>query len=185
MRLKCKNRWHIFDKNKLRSRNRHKYTKYEFCYSSMMVMCITQNFSNIWISIANIIQINTKVEQHWGWVEKRVAYKKACISTSMLIITLCFTQKSTIWFQKLKLPNKTGTIKYGIAVSFLLHKKEHFKNIRVGDLFLIRFPFLLLWWCCVHQESLHSKTFLALYWRIISNLRSVVEQQALELDEIF
>ena len=36
----------------------------------MMVICIKQHLSNIWSSI------HEKVKQHWGWVEKNVAYKK-------------------------------------------------------------------------------------------------------------
>ena len=40
----------------------------------MMVICIKQHLSNIWSSIYE------KVKQHWGRVEKSVAYKKkACI----------------------------------------------------------------------------------------------------------
>ena len=39
----------------------------------MMVICIKQGLSHIWSSI------HEKVRQHWGWVEKIVAYKKkAC-----------------------------------------------------------------------------------------------------------
>ena len=37
-----------------------------------MVICIKQHLSNIWRSIQE------KVKQHWGWVEKSVAYKKTC-----------------------------------------------------------------------------------------------------------
>ena len=36
----------------------------------MMLICIKQHLSNIWTSI------HEKVKQHWGWVEKSVAYKK-------------------------------------------------------------------------------------------------------------
>ena len=36
-----------------------------------MVICIKQHLSNIWSSI------HEKVKQHWGWVEKSVAYKKS------------------------------------------------------------------------------------------------------------
>ena len=38
------------------------------------VICIKQHLINIWSSI------HEKVKQHWGWVEKSVACKKACIS---------------------------------------------------------------------------------------------------------
>ena len=43
------------------------------CISMMMLIRIKQHLSNIWSSI------HEKVKQHWGWVEKSVAYKKACI----------------------------------------------------------------------------------------------------------
>ena len=36
----------------------------------MMLMCIKQHLSNIWSSIYG------EVKQHWGWVEKSVAFKK-------------------------------------------------------------------------------------------------------------
>ena len=36
----------------------------------MMVTCIKQHLSDIWSSI------HEKVKQHWGWVEKSVAYEK-------------------------------------------------------------------------------------------------------------
>ena len=51
-------------------RHGHKYTKYKICLSKIMVTCIKQHLSNIWSSI------HEKVKQHWGWVEKSVAYKK-------------------------------------------------------------------------------------------------------------
>ena len=35
-----------------------------------MIICPKQRLSNIWSSILE------KVWQHWGWVEKNVAYKK-------------------------------------------------------------------------------------------------------------
>ena len=50
-----------------------KYTKYKICLSIMVFKCIKQHLSNIRSSI------HEKVKQHWGWVEKSVAYlKKAC-----------------------------------------------------------------------------------------------------------
>ena len=39
----------------------------------MMLWCIKQHLSNIWSSI------HENAKQHWGWVEKNVAYKKMCI----------------------------------------------------------------------------------------------------------
>ena len=56
-------------KNKPRPRHRHNHTEYKTCLSIMMVICIKQHLRNIWSSI------HEKVKQHWGWVEKSVAYK--------------------------------------------------------------------------------------------------------------
>ena len=41
----------------------------------MMVICIKQHLRNIWSSV------HEKINQHWGWVEKKCALimKKACI----------------------------------------------------------------------------------------------------------
>ena len=41
------------------------------CLSIVMVICIKQHLSDIWSSNYE------KVKQHWGWAEKRVAYKKS------------------------------------------------------------------------------------------------------------
>ena len=38
---------------------------------TMMLTCNKQHLSNIWGSI------HEKVNHHWGWVEKSVAYKKS------------------------------------------------------------------------------------------------------------
>ena len=70
MRLRVKNRSHRYDINRLRTRHGHKYTKYKMCLSVVMVICINQHLSNIWSSIY------VKVKQHWGWIEKSVAYIK-------------------------------------------------------------------------------------------------------------
>ena len=40
--------------------------------SIMMIVCTKQNLGNIWSTN------HEKGKQHWGWVEKSVAYKKAC-----------------------------------------------------------------------------------------------------------
>ena len=69
-----KNISHRYDINRPRPRHGHKYTKYKMCLTIMMVMCIKQHLSNIWSSI------NEKVKQHWGWVEKSVAYKKSVLT---------------------------------------------------------------------------------------------------------
>ena len=43
------------------------------------VICIKQHLSNTWSSV------HQEVKQHWGWVEKSVAYKKSvyCVSESV------------------------------------------------------------------------------------------------------
>ena len=69
MKMKMKKRSHKCDINRPRSRHRHKYSKYKKCLIMIMLTCI--HLSNIWSSI------HEKVKQHWGWVEKSVAYKKA------------------------------------------------------------------------------------------------------------
>ena len=78
MKLKMKNRWHRYDINKPRPRHEHKYVSkykmYKMYLSIMMALCIKLHLSNIWSWICE------KVEQHWGWVEKKaLVIKKACI----------------------------------------------------------------------------------------------------------
>ena len=58
--------------NRPRCRHRYKYSKYVRRHSMMMLICIKQHLSNIWSSIYE------NVKEHWGWVEKNVAYKKTC-----------------------------------------------------------------------------------------------------------
>ena len=71
LKIKGKSRW--YDLIRDRPRHGHKHTKYKICLSIMMVICITQHLSNNWSSI------HGQIKQHWGWVEKSVAYKKkAC-----------------------------------------------------------------------------------------------------------
>ena len=65
MRLKMKNRLHIYDINRPRPKHGHIYTEYEMCLSKMMVLCVKLHLSNIWNSI------HEKVKQHWGWVGKK------------------------------------------------------------------------------------------------------------------
>ena len=74
MRLKMKNRSHRYDINRVRPRHGHKYTKYKTYISIMIVICIKQHLSNI------LSSIHEKAKQHWGWVEKSVAYKKSVYS---------------------------------------------------------------------------------------------------------
>ena len=71
IKMKKKNRLNKYNINRPRSRHGPKYGKYKKCLSMMRLICIKQHLSNIWISI------HEKVKQHWGWAEKRVAYKKS------------------------------------------------------------------------------------------------------------
>ena len=45
--MKTKNRLHRYDMNRPRPRPGHKYTKYKMCQSTIMVISIKQNLSNI------------------------------------------------------------------------------------------------------------------------------------------
>ena len=75
MKMKMKNRPHNgYDINRPKPRHGHKYSVYKNCFGMTMLVCIKQHLSNIWSSI------HEKVKQRWSWVEKRVAYKKSCIS---------------------------------------------------------------------------------------------------------
>ena len=56
--------------NRSRCRHGHKYSNHMKCLSMMMLICIKEHISNIWSSVYE------NVKQHWGWVEKSVAYKK-------------------------------------------------------------------------------------------------------------
>ena len=60
-----------------------------------MVMCIKQHLCNIWSSIYE------KVKQHWGWVEKSVPYKKACILSGQYVPA--FGLKTVIYEPKIYL----------------------------------------------------------------------------------
>ena len=72
-RLKSKGKSKRCDLIRARPRHGHKYTKYKMCLRIMMVICIKEHLSNNWSSI------HGQIKQHWGWVEKSVAYKKkAC-----------------------------------------------------------------------------------------------------------
>ena len=56
------------------------------CLSIMTAICTKQHLSNFWSSI------HEKVKQHWGWAEKSVAYKKACISSTVVIFLVTDSQ---------------------------------------------------------------------------------------------
>ena len=55
IKMKMKNISHRYYINRPRSRQGHKYSKYNKCLSMILFLCI---------------------KQRWGWVEKIVAYKK-------------------------------------------------------------------------------------------------------------
>ena len=57
--------------NDCMSRHGYKYIKYKKCVSEILPLCIKQHLSKVWSSI------HEEVKQHWGWVEKSVAYKKS------------------------------------------------------------------------------------------------------------
>ena len=93
MRLKIKSKSQRYDINWPKPRHGHKYTKYKACLS-MMVVFSKQHLSNIWS------WIHEKVKQHWGWVEKSLAYTKkrarccgfkfCCSHLSKIIFTYTF-----------------------------------------------------------------------------------------------
>ena len=68
MEKKKKNRSHRYNIN--RPRSRHKDRKHIKCLIVIMLIGTKQHLNNIWGSI------HEKVKQHWGWVEKSVAYQK-------------------------------------------------------------------------------------------------------------
>ena len=76
IRLKIKNRLQRYYINWPKPYHVHKYTKYRMCLTAIMIICIKQYLSQIWSLFREI------VKQHWGWVEKSVAYiKKVYIHT--------------------------------------------------------------------------------------------------------
>ena len=58
IKVKMKNRSHIYDLNRPRSRHGHKYTEYKKCLSMTMLICVKQHLSNISSST------HEKVKQH-------------------------------------------------------------------------------------------------------------------------
>ena len=71
MKTKIKIDSRKYDINRPRCRHGHKYSKYMKRVSMMMLICIKQHLSN------NLRSVYENVKQHWGWVEKSVAYKKS------------------------------------------------------------------------------------------------------------
>ena len=66
MKISVKNRSHIYNINRPRSRHGHKYSKYKKYLSTIMLIGIKQHLSNIWSSI------HETVKQQWGWFEKKL-----------------------------------------------------------------------------------------------------------------
>ena len=67
MKMKMKSESHRYDINRPMSRHGRKYSKHNKCLARMMLICIKQNLSSVY----------EKIKQHWGWVEKSVAYKRS------------------------------------------------------------------------------------------------------------
>lgn len=80
MKIKMKI-YHIDPIYRTTARYGHKYIKYKNWLITMMLIYIKQRLSNVWSSI------HGKINQHWGWVEKRVAYIKASIFKSIVMFT--------------------------------------------------------------------------------------------------
>ena len=70
MKVKKKNRSHRYAINRSTSRHGLTYTKYKTCLGMMMFISTKQHSTNTWGLI------HKKVKEHWGWVEKSVAYKE-------------------------------------------------------------------------------------------------------------
>ena len=70
--MKMKNISHRDDVDRPKCGHGHKYSKYRE-YLFMTMLTCKQHLSSIWSSV------HEKFKQHWGWVEKNVAYKKAWI----------------------------------------------------------------------------------------------------------
>ena len=66
-----KNMSHQYSIKRRRPKHGHKYAKYKMSFNIMIVIGIKQHLSNIWSWIYE------KVKQHWGWLEKSIAYKKS------------------------------------------------------------------------------------------------------------
>ena len=86
MRLKIKKILQRYNINTLRPWQEHKYTKYVSQYNDGYMY--KQHLSNIWSSI------HKKVKQHWGWVEKSVAYIKKSVASLCEVQEKLRTRKS-------------------------------------------------------------------------------------------
>ena len=91
MRLKIKNRSQRYNIDRPRPRQEHKCRKYNMCLSNDGYMN-KQYLSNIWSSI------HKKVEKHWGWVKKNLAYKKSMyhIKQTLMLIHLFTIPKTNV-----------------------------------------------------------------------------------------
>ena len=56
IKMQVKRKSHRYEINRPSSRNKHKYSKYKKCLN---------------------VSIHGRVKQYWGWIEKRVAFKKS------------------------------------------------------------------------------------------------------------
>ena len=105
MKMKRKSRSHRYDINRPRSRHEHKYSKYKKCRSMMMLICIKQHLSNTWSPV------HEKVKQHWGWVEKSIAYKKTarvrCKFNTITLLQNFITNKTFLLILHLLQTSKT------------------------------------------------------------------------------
>ena len=68
MKVKIKKRSYRYDIIRPRSRYGHRYSKYKKSLNMMVLISIKRELQNTWSSIYY------EVKQHWGWVEKSVAY---------------------------------------------------------------------------------------------------------------
>ena len=68
-KIQIKNKSYWYDMNRPSPRHRHGQTHVKWV-KVWWLLCVKQHLSNIWSST------HEKVKQHWGWVQKSVAYKK-------------------------------------------------------------------------------------------------------------
>ena len=89
----------------------------------MMLICIKQYLSNIWSSI------HERVKQHWGWVEKGVAYKES--------VYFVGTSNDPRWKKSLSRPDFVDSeiVIWGMTSLTDFHKRIQrlFKKQRVSD----------------------------------------------------
>ena len=86
--------WFLYD-----SGLRHGGVNCKNCPSMLVLVCIKQHLSNISSSIYE------KVKQHWGWLKKRVAYKKRRVSQLFSVSPLSSFAEHKKW--RISLANVT------------------------------------------------------------------------------